>query len=242
MSDAAIVLALQDADFKLLQLRKHLEELSQPQQILDVRAKIAEIRAKAKKVLEMHMQRQRTLSLLTDEQAIVQRKLGEVQAKLNAGTDYKETAALSAEIESLARRISKLEDDALEQMEKLEKVAAVTEQLAEALGKLEAQERQLTEDYRQQGGAINAGIAHEQQRRKELFASLPSAIAERYEKALLAKGGIAAAHLEGDHCSACHVSFSAGQLLKFKGAAAAQSAGDSICECPHCHRLLVVSQ
>jgi predicted nucleic acid-binding Zn-ribbon protein len=248
MSDAATVLALQDADFKLLQLRKRLEELPQRKQILALRAKVAELAPKAEKVAKMEAQARKSLSLLTDEQAITQRKLDEAQAKLAAGLAYKETAALTAEIDSLAKRISKLEDDELEQMEKLDKAAAVDAQVGEALARLKAQEQRLTEDYQHQGGAINAAIAHEQHLREQLLDRLPPALAARYEKALAAKGGIAAAHLEGDHCSACHVSFSPGQILKFKsqaaGANGAGGGGDNfigISECPHCHRLLVMA-
>ncbi|MDR2108563.1 MAG: hypothetical protein LBP28_03770 [Coriobacteriales bacterium] len=263
MSDAATILALQDADFKLLQLRKRLEELPQRQQILALRPKIADLKAKSERIGQMQAQAKRALSLLTDEQALAQRKIDEAQGQLNASTAYKETAALSAEIESLAKRIAHLEDDELEQMEKLDKTAAVAAQVEEALARLQAQEQQLTQDFQRQGGALTAAVAHEQKLREELLASLPASLARRYEKALVAKGGIAAAHLEDGHCSACHVSFSEGQLLKFRSEAAGQGSGagsgaDSgsgssgsgsgattgqgagISECPHCHRLLVV--
>jgi predicted nucleic acid-binding Zn-ribbon protein len=234
MSDADSILTLQDADFKLLQLRKRLEELPYRKQIEDAHGRIGELEAKQRKVAEIKKQAQKALSLLADEQAILQRKLDAAKDKLQKGGSYKETAALSAEIESLARHISKLEDEELVQMEKLDKTGDVERQVEGALQSLKAQEQQLVANYKQQGGVINATIVEQTVLREQLLASLPEELARRYSKAQVSKGGIAAAKLEGSHCSACHVDFSDGQIQRFR----AEKGG--ISECPHCHRILVL--
>ncbi|MDR0501332.1 MAG: hypothetical protein LBG97_08870 [Coriobacteriales bacterium] len=233
---AQILRELADADIALLQLNSRLEALTQPKEILAVRKKNAEFLDKLAQVTKLQKQTEREIALLQDEVAHTQTKSNEAQQHLNGSTNYKETTALTADIQSLQKRISKLEDDELILMEKLDKINSVETQASAAIEKLGAQEQKLTKEYQEQSGVIKAAIAARQQSREQLLAALPLAIAQRYEKARVAKGGIGAAHLEGEHCSACRVGFTQGQLIKLRD----EVNTDSVTECPHCHRLLSV--
>jgi len=241
----ASALALQEADSQLLQLQAKLEELPQRQQIADTQQKHSEFQAKAAQVAQMRKKSQAQIKLLQDEQASLAERMAAAQAEIDKAHDYKQTQALSREIDGFAKMTAKLEDDELAEMEKLEKLKSVEQQLAQALEKLAAQEQRLTDGYRQQGSAINKAIAAEQLKREQLAASLPETLVKRYEKALTAKSGIAVAYLEDSHCSACRVNFSEGQLLNLRQPAADAGAKEGahwgISECPHCHRLLVVT-
>jgi predicted nucleic acid-binding Zn-ribbon protein len=233
MSEAASLLALQDADLRVLRLNKQFEELPQRQKAVDTRAKRDQVRARATQVAELRKECDKTLALLNDEAASIKQKIAESQGKMDTAKNYKETEQFSREIEGLARRLEKVEYDTLQAMERSDKIAAVETQVNDAQAKLKAQEDALIASFREDGTSLKGQIAQAEAERKELAAALSPDTLQRYEKRAQTKGGIGAAQLEGGRCSACRVAFSDGQMNKLQN-------GPEIGECPFCHRLLVV--
>ena len=229
---AEALVALSDIDLSILRAQKQLDELPHKQQIIEVRKRSRELETKGQQVQKMAHESTRTLQLLTDEIELNEAQIAQTQDNLNKSSEYRETSSLVAEMEMLANRRAKLEEDSLAQMEKQEKVAAVESQVVEAAKKLAAEEQAYIEAYRQAGGKLKQDLSDFEHAREILVAVLPQQMADRYTKALATKAGIGCAHLTGNQCSGCHSSFSEGELAKLQE-------GPLVGECPHCNRLIV---
>lgn len=229
---AETLLALSDIDLSILRMQKQLDELPFRQQIIEVRQRSRELESKAQQVQKMALDSARKLKLLSDEIVLNDEQIAQAQSGLNTASDYRETSALVAEMEMLANRKAKLEEDSFAQIEKQEKVATVEAQAVAAGKKLTAEEQAYTDAYREAGGRLKQDISDLQHAREALVATLPEKMATRYRKALETKAGIGAAHLAGAQCSGCHGNLSEGQLAKLHE-------GPPVGECPNCNRLIV---
>ena len=233
--NAETLRTLSDIDLGILRLQKQLDELPQKQQILEVRHKIKELEGKASQVQKMANDVARTLNLLSDESQLNEKNLAETQAGLNKSSQYRETANLVAEMEMLANRKAKLEEDSLIQLEKQEKIAVVSAQVVEAARKLDAEEKAVTAAYRQVGGKLKQDIFDLERTRETLVATLPENVALNYRKALANKAGVGATHLIKNRCSGCFATLSEGQLAKLLE-------GPPVGVCPNCNRMLVTME
>jgi predicted nucleic acid-binding Zn-ribbon protein len=234
-TDESLLLELQQADFRILKLKKHLEQLPQRRQILDLRAKRQDVESKLAQISMLREQADQAMRLYAEQEAAAQQRTRDAQKRMDESPDYKEAAALSREIEASAKKLADAQAGSFAQLEKLDKIAAVEQQALQMRAQLERQESEATEDFKAQGGTLKSAIAYEEQKRSSFAERLPMAILSRYEKAASARGGIGVATVEDGHCSACRVSFNEGQLIAFR-------AGDSISSCPHCHRLLIAHE
>lgn len=230
--NAETLQALSDLDVNILRLQKQLDELPHKKQILEVRQRAKELESKDAQVQKMASDVSRTLTLLSDETELNEGRIAEAQAALDASKEYRETSALVAEMEMLAHRKAKLEEDSLSHMEKQEKIATVSAQVAETAKKLKAEEQAYTEAYRTAGGKLKQEIHDLEQTRAALVATLPGDMSKTYLKALETKAGVGAAHLIGNRCSGCFATLSEGQLAKL-------FEGPLVGTCPSCNRLLV---
>jgi predicted nucleic acid-binding Zn-ribbon protein len=233
MSDAKTLLELTAADRALLRLKKQLDELPQRAKLLELRTKRAEVDGKAGQVTKMHKDCEQAIRMLQDEETMLREKTADVHVQIDKTSNYKEVTALTREIESFARRIEKIEFDMLKQLERADKISQVASQVDGALAKLKRQDEELLSSYQTQAGALKRELAAIQAQREKLVEDLSPKLLDRYEKAREVKGGLGAAHIEGNHCSVCRVELTEGQLIKLRS-------GEDIGECPYCHRLLVV--
>lgn len=231
--NAEILLALSDIDMSILRLQKQVDELPHKKKILEVRKKAQELALKAQQVEKLALDASRVTKLLADETELNESQIAEAQKALDKTSDYRETAALVAEMEMLANRKAKLEEDSLIQMEKQEKVSAVEAQVEETAKKLAQEEQNYTNAYKEAGGKLLQDIADLEHDRQTLTKKLPQDMAERYLKAVETKSGIGAAHLTSNQCSGCHSTLSEGQLAKLME-------GGEVGECPNCKRLMAM--
>lgn len=232
--NAEALLALSEIDLQTLRLQKQLDELPHRQQIIEVRQRTRELESKRAQVEKLAADATRVLKLLSDETELNEAQIAETQKALDGSSEYRETSALVAEMEMLANRKAKLEEDSLAQLEKQEKIVAVQDQVEETARKLAAEEQVYTDAYRQAGGKLKQEISDLEHAREALVESLPKKLAERYTKAFTNKGGIGSAHLSGNQCSGCHGTLSEGQLATLQE-------GPQVGECPNCNRLIVTN-
>ncbi|MDR2492436.1 MAG: hypothetical protein LBD25_03095 [Coriobacteriales bacterium] len=234
LSDAQLLLALQETDFRVLQLKKQLEELPQRSKILEVRAKHREVKEKLGRLAALRDECDEGTRKLQERESTLKAHMADIQAAIDTTGDYKQATALSHEYNIQSKAVEGLESELLQLLEKLDKIAAVAAEADSALDRLAKQEDALTESFKAQGGALQEAIGRESRLRGLAYERLPAFIQSRYDKAVASKGGSGAAYIENGHCSACHVAFNEGQMLRLKH-------GEPISECPHCHRLLVTS-
>lgn len=236
MADIDTLLELQRNDLARLRVERQLQELPEAKQIVECRAKRKTIKGKQDQVIELSDEVEEKLSKLQAEEERVIAKINELQAKLDATSDYRVTKSVTKDMEGQMKRqasISREQDELLERQIKIDKLA---DQVADMLGKLDHREQHLTEDFKSKGGELKGQIDGFKARHDELVAQLSDVrLGRRYEQLAGEKGGIAVARLEGDHCTACHTTLPAGQLAKLRK-------GPNLAECPNCQRLLVVRQ
>ncbi|MGP8001709.1 MAG: zinc ribbon domain-containing protein [Streptosporangiaceae bacterium] len=157
------------------------------------------------------------------------------RGRLDAGTvtSARELETLQAEIVSLARRQSDLEEIVLEVMERREAAqsrrtaladerSALADELAEVAARRDAALGEIAEE---------AGKATD--RRASVAAEEPGDLLNLYEK-LRAQHGVGAAALRRGRCEGCHLSLNTVDLNRIRAAAP-----DEVLRCEECRRILV---
>ena len=175
---------------------------------------------------------------LEDELASVEDKIAEVDRQLYSGTvtSPRELQALQADVESLKRHRSSLEDELLEAM-------AEAEPLDEDAGKLLGRRRELETEIEslqiavdEASGGIGSELAEEEAAREKVAAALPPQLRSLYESLRQKLGGVGAARLEAGACGGCHMRLPATELDAIK-----HQAPEVIVRCDQCGRILVRS-
>ncbi len=145
----------------------------------------------------------------------------------------KELENLQREMESLARRQSTLEDDALELMEKREEADAAIAKLqadADASGSELARATAVRDE---QFAAIDAELAELDSRRQGLVPGIPAEVLAVYDR-LRNAGKVAAAPLRGDRCMACQIALDRVSVEEIRSAPVT-----ALQRCPECSAILV---
>ncbi len=158
------------------------------------------------------------------------------QQRLDGGmvTNPKDLERLQHELVSLDRRISDLEDEELEVMERLEAVQIELGHLGAELGELDERIAALTAARDERAAALRAEATEVAQRRHQAAAELPADLFALYEKLREQKGGVGAAALRARRCGGCSLELDHSEL-----AAIAKQPSDTVVRCEECSRILV---
>lgn len=148
------------------------------------------------------------------------------------GMTSKETENRRLEVQSLRARITERESEALDVMERREKVSVRLGDLSIDLETARSLESDLGEVVRKIWGKIDAELAKLRSDRAQLADPVPSEILEMYESLRRSKGGVAAGRLEGSICGGCHLALSESERQ--------EAAETDPARCPHCRRILVI--
>lgn len=233
MTQAASLLALQDLDIEIMRAKKRLEELPEKREILGVRHKsreVADLHGKAELLLR---KLNSDLKAHQDEIAGLTDKIAVEQVKVASTSDHRTAQSITREMDSLRRRQDKLEMESLQIMERIDKAAAQTKKIEEALEQLSQKDAALCDRFKQVGRALQHEIAQMEKKRAETEKLIDADVLARYEQIRENKGGVGVGRLEGDTCSACRMSLPAERVRELE-------AGDDISMCPQCRRLIVV--
>ncbi|MCC3293110.1 C4-type zinc ribbon domain-containing protein [Arthrobacter sp. zg-Y411] len=179
---------------------------------------------------------ERELARADADVASVVARMTRDQQHLDSGkVGSKELTALQAEIVSLQRRRSDLEDVELEVMERLETARTRQSEAAAELETLHGQRRELEEKRDAELSVIGAEQADTEARREELASSFDPALLAAYEKTL-SKHGIGAARLFHGTSEGSGMQLSPGDLADIR-----KAADDEIVYCPDSGCILVRS-
>lgn len=157
------------------------------------------------------------------------------QAKVDAGqiSDPKALQGMVEELEHLAQRIAKLEDDELELMQQIEDAGRVRDEVAARRAEIDTQGRALIAARDQAFSEIDHELAESRAARAHLAAQTPPELIALYDK-VSARHGSGAAELKDDSCTGCHVQANAADLRRYRAAAV-----DEVVRCEECGRILV---
>ena len=230
------LLEVQELDARAAQLRhqlSHLPEHAEIQELTKLRADLDDRARDAAIVVEE----------LTDEQAKVDADVEQVKTRRTRDRDRmdqglisnpKDLQRMQHELESLERRITSLEDQELEVMERLEEAQrsldTLTAQVAEADERLAV----LTVARDEKSAAIDGQLAEVDAARAPAVADLPADLLALYDRLRELKGGVGAAALRARQCGGCRLSLDAAEVSVIRAAPS-----DQVIRCEECQRILV---
>ena len=146
----------------------------------------------------------------------------------------KDLERMQHELVSLERRITSLEDEELEVMERMEEAQQALDSLLEqlraaderlvALG--EARDRQILE--------IEEELAGIDAEREPAAADIPAELIALYDRLRQHKGGVGAAALRARECGGCRLSLDNAELAVIR-----KAPSDEVIRCEECQRILV---
>ena len=230
------MLDLQELDARAAQLRHqraHLPEL----------AEIAELERGRGELVDRARDAQIVVDDLTAEQKKVDSDVEQVKTRrkrdrdrMDQGliTNPKDLERMQHELTSLERRISSLEDDELEVMEKLEdaqrELDAITGQVQVVDARLEALATTRDEKLRE----LDAELADVEARRGPAAGGMPEDLIKLYDKLREQKNGVGAAALRARQCGGCQLTIDNAELAVIRS-----SPADLVIRCEECNRILV---
>lgn len=231
----ARLLDLQEQDSAMDRLIHRRDTLPEAQRLAEVTDTIAELDSDIEIAGKQRDEIAREQDRLEGEIGLLSDKIAREEQRLFSGgvSNPKELGALQAEVESLKRRRSGIEDGLLEIMEQREQAEATLANLKTERNTADAEAQGLRSVVDEITTEIEQELVTHRAAREELVPTIPESLLALYEQLRAAKGGIGAARLEGATCSGCHTKLPAVEVERLRASGGVQ-------RCDNCRRILVV--
>jgi predicted nucleic acid-binding Zn-ribbon protein len=138
------------------------------------------------------------------------------------------------ELESLDRRITSLEDQELEVMERLEEAQQAHDSLVAQLTSTEERLASLAKARDEKTAVLDEQLRDVAVERAPVADGLPDDLLTLYDKLRESKGGVGAAPLRARECGGCRLTLDPAELATIRNAAP-----DEVIRCEECQRILV---
>lgn len=236
MSALEDLLVVQEHDSAADRLRHKKDTLPDQARLADVQRTLADLDASIADVTGRRDEVARREQRHEDELSSVESKIAEVEKRLYSGavSAPRELQAMEADVASLKRHGSDIEDRVLEAMQEREPLDAELARLEKDRAGLEADADELRQAIAEQTTEIDAELATEVEARDAAAASIPEGLLSQYERLRAAQGGVGAARLVNGRCSGCHLALPATELDRIR-----RQETDSVVLCDQCGRILV---
>ncbi len=220
-----------------------LAQLEHRRKSLPEHARIAALTAEASELNGQHVEAEtevgdleRAQRKFDGEVELVRQRRVRDDDRMSSGaiTNPKDLASLQHELGALDRRISTLEDEELEIMEKLEEAQA---RLIDVTKDVERVRSDLERETAARDAAladIDSEIATVTIARDSLASGLPTDLIALYDKVRGQHSGLGAAALRARRCEGCRLEINGADLRELAG-----KAEDEVLRCPECSRILV---
>lgn len=149
-------------------------------------------------------------------------------------TNPKDLERMQHELESLERRITSLEDDELEVMERLEEAQGELTKLEGMVAEADEQLVALAATRDEKLATIEQELSGVIGQRGPAAEGLPEDLLKLYDRLREQKGGVGAAELRARQCGGCRLGLDASELSRIRGLAE-----DEVVRCEECQRILV---
>lgn len=229
------MLDLQTEDTALKRLADRKATLPEAQRLAEVSDALTELDADLAIANSQYDEVAREASKLEGEVELLEQKINREEQRLFSGgvSNPKELASLQAEVESLKRRRSTLEDELLEVMVKRESAGETLARLKDERSAASKESEELTVRVTEISAEIDTQAAEHDKARAAIAAEIPSDLLTLYDKLRTEKAGVGAAALEGATCLGCHMKLPAQELERMRSEGGLQ-------RCDNCRRILVV--
>ena len=227
---------MQELDARAAQLRHQRANLPEI-------AEIATLKGKRTDVVNLARDARITVDDLTEEQRKVDVDVEAVKTRrkrdrdrMDQGlvTNPKDLERMQHELESLERRISSLEDDEIEVMERLEEAQAELAELEGMVAEADEQIAALSVARDEKLAAIDEQLTEVADLRGPAVEGLPADLLALYDRLREQKGGLGAAALRARQCGGCRLAVDPAELGRIRALPV-----DEVVRCEECQRILV---
>jgi predicted nucleic acid-binding Zn-ribbon protein len=190
--------------------------------VIDARTRVEDLTAEQEKVD-------------TDVEAVKARRARD-RDRMDKGliTNPKDLERMSQELVSLERRISSLEDEEIEIMERLEETQRELDALSAEAASARERGIALTKSRDEKTTEIQAELEAVAEQRGPAVDGLPQDLLTLYDRLRASKDGVGAAALRARQCGGCRLTLDAAELGVIKAAPS-----DEVIRCAECQRILV---
>jgi predicted nucleic acid-binding Zn-ribbon protein len=230
------LLRVQEHDTAVDQLRHRRANLPELAELALIENELVALERKLAEVARQRDDVARREKRLEAELAALEAKIAEIQGRLYSGavTVPRELQAMQAEVDSLRRRQSSLEDDVLEAMAEREPLDDEVAAMEGTRARYDRDAARLRAAVAEAEVAIDAELARERQARDDAAAAVPPEVTRLYEDLRRRLGGVGAARLVNGRCSGCHLTLPATELDRIR-----REPPDALIRCDQCGRVLV---
>ncbi|GAB2551899.1 zinc ribbon domain-containing protein [Leucobacter ruminantium] len=228
-----LLLDLQDLDTGIARLRRRRQTLPERAELDALASEIAEARERFMEAQrDLDTQRAEIERIEADVRLVRQRRERDEQL-IAVSTSSKEAQALQQELDTLARRLSDLEDRELEVMEIQETAQAAFDEAERVLSGVDGRRAAIQAKIDDAEAAIDRDLAAQTEERAGLAAEVQRDLLDLYEE-LRGRIGIGAARLRGNVSEASNMSLAPAELGDILAAAP-----DELVFCPGTGAILV---
>jgi uncharacterized protein len=236
LSTFEVLLQVQERDLAIDRLRHRRDHLPERAELRTVEDRIAQVQTTLVEAMGRRDEVVDRQTKLEADVAASEKRIVEIDKRMYSGevSASRDLQAMTDEIQSLKRRVSSLEDQALEVMEEREPLDAEVATLEQQRADLDGQAQQLLARIAEAEAAIDAELATEQAARREVATGLPADLASTYERLRSKLGGVGAARLEQGSCTGCHLKLPSTEVERLR-----KLDPDEVAFCDQCGRILV---
>lgn len=236
MADLDTLLTLQGHDTALAQLHHRRSHLPEQAELADIERQVTALEADTAPVRAAHDALVAKESALEHQVGDIETKVAEVSARMYSGTVTapRELQSMEADIASLKKRRSELEDTELALMEEREPIDAQLAAAMERRNGLDARAAALRVAITEAQIVIDAEAQHHGAERSATAALVPADLLATYERIRAKNRGVGIARLEHGTCMSCGLKLPAVELDRIKSLPA-----DSAPSCEECGAILV---
>jgi hypothetical protein len=229
------LLDLQAEDSEIKRLNERRAALPEAARLAEVKDHLAELDSDLAIAKKQDDEIGREQHRLDGEIELIDEKIAKEEQRLFSGavSNPKELGALQAEVASLKKRKSGLEDEDLEVMEQKESSAATLARLTTEQQALSKEADELGQKVSELTAEIDTALEAHNAARSQIAPQIPDDILALYDKVRAAKAGVGAAVLEAGTCQGCHTKLPQVEYEKIRAEGGLQ-------RCDNCRRILVI--
>lgn len=230
------LLVVQEHDSTAARLRHRRETLPEQARLDEVEKAVVGLEASIAEVTGQRDEVARRQQRHEDELASIETKIAEVDRKLYSGTVSapRELQAMQADVASLKRHRSDIEDQVLVAMQDREPLETELTRLEGEWAALEGEADQLRQAIAEATASIDAELGTELDARSAAAAGIPPDLLSQYERLRDRNAGVGAARLVNGRCNGCHLTLPATELDRIR-----HEPPDTVVLCDQCGCILV---
>jgi uncharacterized protein len=229
------LLDLQAEDTAIKRLEDRRASLPETRRLAEVNENLAELEADLQIANQQNADVAREQERLEGEIELLDQKVAREEQLMYSGNvaNPKELSSLQAEVESLKRKKSSMEDELLDVMERKEQISETVQTLGAEREEAARESAELTAKVEGLTGEIDSELKVHESERVEIVSTIPDDLLALYDKLRETKNGVGAAALQDGTCQGCHTKLPAKEVERVKSEGGLQ-------RCDNCRRILVV--